>query len=269
MIVRITIVEQAPSSMPRRGFARRIFMPQSATATARHDRRGFLEITGIAMATAILGTAPANPLHAAALTKAQRDKLTADDILALMKKGNQRFRAGRESPHNYLAQQKATVRGQYPAAVILSCIDSRAPAETIMDLGIGDCFNARVAGNIANDDILGSMEFACKVAGAKVVLVMGHTACGAIKGAIDGVQLGNLTGLLDKIRPAVEATQYAGERSAKNPAFVDAVARRNVELTTAEIRRRSLVLADLEASRAARIVGAMYNLDTELVQFFD
>ena len=114
-------------------------------------------------------------LYAAALTKAQRDKLTPDDIIALMKKGNERFRLGQESPHDYLAQQKASAKGQYPASVILSCIDSRAPAETIMDLGIGDCFNARVAGNIANDDILGSMEFACKVAGAKVVLVMGHT----------------------------------------------------------------------------------------------
>ena len=113
--------------------------------------------------------------------------MTPDEIIALMKKGNERFRLGQESPHDYLAQQKATAKGQYPAAVILSCIDSRAPAETIMDLGIGDCFNARVAGNVANDDILGSMEFACKLAGAKVVLVMGHTACGAIKGAIDNV----------------------------------------------------------------------------------
>src|SRR5499427_9314373 len=148
-----------------------------------------------------------------------------------MKQGNERFRLGKQSPHHNLAQQKASAEGQYPAAVILSCIDSRAHAETIMDLGIGDCFNARVAGNIANDDILGSMEFACKVAGAKVVLVMGHTACGAIKGAIDKAELGNLTGLLAKIRPAVEASQYQGERSTKNYSFVDMVARKNVELT--------------------------------------
>ncbi len=242
-------------------------MRRNAPATA-HNRRSFLRVTGITMATTILGGAPTSRLYAAALTKAQRDKLTADDIIALMKKGNQRFRVGKESPHDYLAQQKASAKGQYPAAVILSCIDSRAPAETIMDLGIGDCFNARVAGNIANDDILGSMEFACKVAGAKVALVMGHTACGAIKGAIDNVQLGNLTGLLTKIRPAVEATQYAGERSAKNYAFVDAVARKNVELTMADIRRRSAVLADLETSRAVKIVGAMYNLETGVVEFF-
>src|SRR5262249_39697681 len=137
------------------------------------DRRRFLKATGFAVATTILGVAATGrSVYAAALTKAQRDKLTPDEIVALMKKGNERFRLGKESPHDYLAQQKTSAKGQYPAAVILSCIDSRAPAETIMDLGIGDCFNARVAGNVANDDILGSMEFACKVAGAKVVMVM-------------------------------------------------------------------------------------------------
>ncbi len=232
-------------------------------------RRSFLKIAGVATATTALSMAPAWRLaYAAALTKAQREKLTPDDVIALMKKGNERFRRGKESPHNYLAQQKASAKGQYPAAVILSCIDSRAPAETIMDLGIGDCFNARVAGNIANDDILGSMEFACKLAGAKVVLVMGHTACGAIKGAIDNAQLGNLTGLLAKIRPAVEATQYSGERSATNYGFVDAVARKNVELTMVDIRHRSAVLTDLETSGAIKIAGAMYDLETGRVEFF-
>ncbi len=137
-----------------------------------------------------------------------------------------------------------------------------------MDLGIGDCFNARVAGNIANDDILGSMEFACKVAGAKVVLVMGHTACGAIKGAIDNVKLGNLTGLLAKIRPAVDATMYSGDRSAKNYDFVDKVARKNVELTMDGVRKHSSVLADLEKSNSVRIAGSMYNLETGQVEFF-
>jgi carbonic anhydrase len=232
-------------------------------------RRSFLKIASVATATTALSMAPAWHLaYAAALTKAQREKLTPDDIIALMKKGNQRFRGGKESPHDYLAQQKASAKGQYPAGVILSCIDSRAPAETIMDLGVGDTFNARVAGNVANEDILGSMEFACKVAGAKVVLVMGHTACGAIKGAIDNVQLGSLTGLLAKIRPAVEQTQYQGERSAKNYGFVDAVARKNVELTMIDIHRRSPVLADLETSGAIKIAGAMYNLETGVVEFF-
>jgi carbonic anhydrase len=242
---------------------------QSNVSDNNVSRRSFLRISSITVATAGFCIASTGQLsYAAALTKEHRDKLTPDEIIALMKKGNERFRIGKESPHDYLAQQKASAKGQYPAAVILSCIDSRAPAETIMDLGIGDTFNARVAGNVANDDILGSMEFACKVAGAKVVLVMGHTACGAIKGAIDNAQLGNLTGLLAKIRPAVEATEYQGERSAKNYGFVDAVARKNVELTITEIRRRSAVLAELETSRAVKIVGAMYHLETGRVEFF-
>ncbi|TMA82106.1 MAG: carbonic anhydrase [Deltaproteobacteria bacterium] len=243
-------------------------MPHRATSVLRQNelnRRSFLRITGIA--TAALVAAPALRAHAAALTKEKREKLTPDDIIAAMRNGNERFRLGKESPHDYLAQQKATAKGQHPAAVILSCIDSRAPAETIMDLGIGDCFNARVAGNIANDDILGSMEFACKLAGAKLVLVMGHTACGAIKGAIDNAQLGNLTQLLAKIRPAAEATQYKGERSSTNYGFVDAVARKNVELTVTDIRRRSPVLMELETSGAIKIVGAMYNLETAMLEF--
>ena len=237
--------------------------------STRFERRCFLKLTGAAAVTTALGMVPtANVAYGAALTKAQRDKLTPDEIIGLMKDGNQRFRQGKESPHDYLAQQKASAKGQYPAAVILSCIDSRAPAETILDLGIGDCFNARVAGNVANEDLLGSMEFACKVAGAKVVLVMGHTACGAVKGSIDNVQLGNLTGLLAKIRPAVAATKYAGERTAKNYGFVDAVARKNVELTMADIRRRSIVLSELAGSNAIKIVGSMYDLETGAVEFF-
>ena len=136
-----------------------------------------------------------------------------------------------------------------------------------MDLGIGDVFNTRVAGNVANEDILGSMEFACQVAGAKVVLVMGHTACGAIKGAIDQVQLGNLTGLLAKIRPAVDATAYTGERTAKNYDFVDAVARKNVEITLADIRRRSPTIAGLEGKGTIKLAGAMYNLESAVVDF--
>jgi carbonic anhydrase len=137
-----------------------------------------------------------------------------------------------------------------------------------MDLGIGDVFNCRVAGNIENEDILGSMEFACKVAGAKVVLVMGHTACGAIKGAIDNAELGNLTGLLAKIKPAVQATSYTGERSAKNYSFVDAVARKNVEMTLANIRKNSPVLMELETNGTIKIAGAMYDLETGAVEFF-
>jgi carbonic anhydrase len=223
---------------------------------------------GAVSALGFVGDLFARSACADALTKAQRDKMTPEQIIEIMKHGNERFRRGERKDRNYLREQKASATGQYPAAVLLSCIDSRAPAEVIMDLGIGDAFNCRVAGNIENEDILGSMEFACKLAGAKVVLVMGHTACGAIKGAIDNAQLGNLTGLLAKIGPAVQATEYTGERSASNYAFVDAVARKNVEMTVADIRKDSPVLAELEAKGAIKITGAMYNLETGVVDFF-
>jgi carbonic anhydrase len=206
--------------------------------------------------------------YAAAMSKAERDKLTPDQILDAMKQGNERFRTGKMSSHDYLAQKRATAAGQYPAAAILSCIDSRAPVEIILDSRIGDTFNARIAGNIANDDLVGSLEFACAVAGAKVVLVMGHTACGAIKGAIDGAQLGNLTGLLNKIKPAVAATHYDGERTSKNAEFVDEVAKTNVRQTSSEIRRRSDVLAALEKDGKIKIAGSMYNLVGGRVDFF-
>ncbi len=236
---------------------------------AHPGRRGFLKLSGALTACGMLGVGTLSSVaKAAALTKSQRDAMTPEQILAMMKKGNERFRKGlRSDTRSFLAQQKASAKGQYPAAVLLSCIDSRAPAETIMDLGIGDIFNCRVAGNVSNDDILGSMEFACKLAGAKVVLVMGHTACGAIKGAIDNAELGNLTGLLSRIKPAVSETVYTGERTAKNYGFVDAVARKNVELTIASIRQHSSVLTEMEKSHSIVITGAMYNLETGAVEF--
>ena len=231
-------------------------------------RRNFLKVAGSATAFGIIGSdLLSEHAYADALTKAQRDKMTPSQIIDVMKKGNERFRGGVRQNRNYLNEQKASASGQYPAAVLLSCIDSRAPAEVIMDLGIGDIFNCRVAGNVANQDILGSMEFGCKLAGAKAVLVMGHTACGAIKGAIDNAELGNLTGLLDKIKPAVQATNYSGERSSKNYDFVDAVARTNVQMAVKDIRKNSPVLADLESNGAIKIVGAMYNLQTAAVEF--
>jgi carbonic anhydrase len=151
----------------------------------RLHRRRFLTASAATAITFAGAGALASPAHADALTKAQRDTLSPDDILALMKTGNKRFYSGKREDRDVLAQQRASAKGQYPAAVLLTCIDSRASAETILDLRIGDIFNCRVAGNVENPDILGSMEFACKLAGAKVVLVMGHTSCGAIKGAID------------------------------------------------------------------------------------
>lgn len=214
-----------------------------------------------------LGLGSPEPSYAA-FTKEDRDRLTPDQVIDLMKEGNDRFRNGKMLPHDYLAQKLATAGGQYPAAAILSCIDLRAPAEIILDAGIGDTFNARVAGNIADDNLIGSLEFACALAGAKVILVMGHTACGAIKGAIDGAKLGNLTGLLNKIKPAVAATQFDGERSSKNDDFVDAVAKTNVRQSVDEIRQRSEVLAGLEKDNKIKILGAMYNLVGGRVEFF-
>jgi len=205
--------------------------------------------------------------YAAALTKEERDKLTPDQIIAGLKKWNVRFRTRKMQKHNYLAQKKSSAAGQFPSAVILSCIDSRAPAEILLDVGIGETFNARIAGNIANNDLIGSLEFACAAAGAKVILVMGHTACGAIKGAIDNVELGSLTGLLDKIKPAISATTYSGERSSKNDGFVDAVAKTNVQQTINEIRKGSNILSSLEKEGKLKMVGAMYHLDGGNVEF--
>jgi carbonic anhydrase len=233
----------------------------------RFDRRAFCKAVGAATVVGVVGTNIGSVLAHADLTKEQRDKMTADEIIQQMKAGNERFRSGKSQHRDLMREVKATAKGQYPAAIVFSCIDSRAPAELIFDFGIGDIFSGRVAGNVADEDILGSMEFACKVAGSKVVVVMGHTNCGAIKGAIDGVQLGNLTALLAKIRPAVEATHYTGDRSAKNYAFVDAVARENVSLTIANIREKSSVLRNLESIGSIKIVGSMYNLETGVVDF--
>ena len=201
------------------------------------------------------------------LTKEQRDSMTPSQIIDELKKGNERFRSGKMTSRDYLAEKRASASGQYPAAVVLGCLDSRVPAEIIFDTGIGDAFVGRVAGNVVNDDMLGSMEFACGVSGAKVVLVLGHTACGAVKGAIDDVVLGNLTGLLARIKPAIPATKFDGEKSSKNAPYVDAVARTNVVLGLEEIRRRSPILKDLETKGNIKIIGAMYNLSNGMVDF--
>jgi carbonic anhydrase len=244
--------------------------PHSAdlTCAIHQDRRSALKLfAGASLALMGVGQLLPGSAEAAALTKEARDRLTPDQIIDLMKQGNERFRAGKMRGHDYLAQKRATAGGQYPAAAILSCIDSRAPAEIILDAGIGDTFNARVAGNIATDDLIGSLEFACAAAGAKVVLVMGHTACGAVKGAIDNVQLGHLTAVLDKIKPAVAATAFSGERTSKNASFVDAVAATNVRHTVDDIRANSSVLAALEKDGKIKIVPSMYHLSDGLVEF--
>lgn len=233
-------------------------------------RRSWLKSAGAGAGAAVLMATVglrSEDARAASLTRAQRDALTPDQVIELMKRGNERFRSGKMQQRDFLEQARSSAPGQYPAAVILGCIDSRAPAEVVLDLGIGDTFNARVAGNITNRDLTGSLEFACAVAGAKVVLVMGHTACGAIAGAIDNVQLGNLTGLLEVIKPAVAAASYSGERSGKNAAFVDAVAATNVKQTIDTLRSTSPVLSGLEKQGKIRIVGAMYDLSSGEVKF--
>lgn len=204
------------------------------------------------------------------MTKDWQEALTPEEVVSMAKAGNQRFLNDERHDRDYHHDQRATATGQHPAAAVLSCIDSRAPAEIIFDAGIGDMFNARIAGNFADPGITGSLEFACQVAGAKVLMVMGHTSCGAIKGAIDGVRLGNLTAVLDRLRPAMAAvTGVAGERTSKNPAFVDAVAAANVRLTLAEVRRTSPILHSLETAGKLVMVGTMYDVATGQVTFLD
>ena len=233
------------------------------------DRRGFLG--------SALGACAISPLASlslqlagsgtAALTKEARDRMTPSQVIEELKKGNERFRTGKPVARDYLAEQKSSATGQYPAAVVLGCVDSRVPAEIVFDAGIGDAFNARVAGNVVNDDMLGSMEFACAVTGAKVVFVLGHTKCGAVKGAIDDVVLGNLTGLLARIKPAIAQTKFDGEKSSKNYDYVDAVARTNVQVAISDIRRRSPVLEDLDKKGSIVITGGMYNITTGEVDY--
>lgn len=202
--------------------------------------------------------------------KQRQAAATPAQVQDWLQRGNERFASGKPQPRDMLHDQQATAAGQYPRAVILSCIDSRAPAEFIFDTGIGDLFNARIAGNIADPDLVGSMEFACKVSGAKLVVVMGHTSCGAIKGACDRVQLGNLTGLLDKIQPAVAAVHdVPGARTSKNQQFVEAVAEANVRLTVQRIRDLSPILKGMESEGKIGIVGCIYDLETGRVRFLD
>jgi len=248
-------------------------MSESEKSTLDHllSRRVFVKTSTVAAAVGLLGASAALAAEepaVVALTKEARDQMTADQVLEQWKEGNLRFREGRMIQRDFLVEQRATASGQFPAGVLLSCIDSRAPAEILFNLGMGDVFNTRIAGNIENPDILGSMEFTTKLAGAKLVLVMGHSACGAVAGAIANAKLGNLTQLLAKIQPAIKATTYKGDRTAGNAEFVDAVARKNVELTMGNIRKNSKVIAELEKAGAVKIAGAFYDLKTGAVEFF-
>lgn len=205
-----------------------------------------------------------------AQTKETQSALSHDQIIDLLKEGNARFVNNKKSDRNLNLQVEQTSGGQFPFATVLSCIDSRIPVETILDQGIGDLFSVRIAGNFVNDDILGSMEFACKLAGSKVLVVMGHTSCGAVKGACDGAELGKLTGMLNKIKPAVNAVENpkeVSERTSANLDFVNEVARKNVELTLEAIRNGSEVLAEMEANGEIKLIGAMYDVATGKVSF--
>jgi len=202
-------------------------------------------------------------------TREAQAAMSPEDALRELRAGNARFLAGQTQNRDLPAKARATASGQYPFAVVLSCLDSRQPIEIIFDQGIGDIFSARVAGNVLTDDILGSMEFACKVSGAKLIVVVGHSNCGAIKGAIDGAQLGSLTGLLDKIKPAIAAVPEDGSaRTTKNDAFVQKVAEANVRLVMQQIRDRSPVLKEMLDQGTIGIVGGMYDLSTGAVTFF-
>jgi carbonic anhydrase len=199
-------------------------------------------------------------------TKETQADLTPTKALQILMDGNKRFVNNLKANRDLLKQVNETSEGQHPFAVILSCIDSRTSAELIFDQGLGDIFSVRIAGNCVNEDILGSMEFACKVAGARLVMVLGHTRCGAVKGACDDVRMGNLTVLLNKIRPAVDDTRVIGERNSSNNEFVESVALRNVELAVDQIRERSPILKELASAGRIGIVGGMYDVQTGLVQ---
>ncbi|NNF19484.1 MAG: carbonic anhydrase [Flavobacteriaceae bacterium] len=204
------------------------------------------------------------------LTKEAQASITPEKAISILQEGNKRFVQNKNTDRDLLDQVTQTSGGQYPFATILGCIDSRVPQEVVFDQGIGDIFSARVAGNIANEDILGSMEFACKLAGTKAIVVLGHTSCGAVKGACDDAKLGNLTTLLGKIRPAVEAVsepQDASERNSGNLEFVDSVAKKNVELTIQNIRKNSPVLKEMEENGEIVIKGAMYDIESGEVTF--
>jgi carbonic anhydrase len=196
-------------------------------------------------------------------------QLTPAKALELLKEGNKRFVNNLKINRNLLQQVNETAEGQYPFAFILSCIDSRTSAELIFDQGLGDIFSCRIAGNVLNKDILGSMEFACKIAGAKIIVVLGHTKCGAIKGACDDVKMGNLSSLLRKVKPAVKAARSSTEdRSSSNPVFVEEVARLNVYQTLKLIPEQSAILAEHIQGGNVALVGAMYNVETGLVEFY-
>ncbi len=205
-------------------------------------------------------------------TRETQATMTPQKSLQYLKEGNQRFQNNLKANRNLLEQVNDTSDGQFPFATILSCIDSRVSAELVFDQGLGDIFSVRIAGNFVNEDILGSMEFACKLAGTKLIVVLGHTSCGAVKGACDDAKMGNLTKLIEKITPAVKAViepQDASLRNSSNVEFVDTVAEKNVQLTINRIHKESPILSEMEQNGEILIIGAMYDINNGEVTFFE
>ncbi len=205
-------------------------------------------------------------------TRETQATMTPQKALNFLKEGNQRFQSNLKANRNLLQQVNETADGQFPFATILSCIDSRVSAELVFDQGLGDIFSIRIAGNFVNQDILGSMEFACKLAGTKLIVVLGHTSCGAVKGACDHARMGNLTALINKIEPAVYAVDEPSDpklRNSSNLDFVDEVAKKNVEMALENIRSQSVILKEMEERGDIKIIGAMYDLSTGSVDFYE
>lgn len=204
-------------------------------------------------------------------SREMQQKITPDEVIDYLKRGNDRFVHNMKYNRNLIAQVTETSSGQFPISIILSCIDSRVSPEIVFDLGIGYTFDVRIAGNHVNKDILGSMEFAAKLSGVKLVLVMGHTRCGAIGGACDGLEMGNLTHSLNRIRPAVDAVKEDFEpnlRNSHNSIFTDMVSKKNVELSIERIRNESPILKELEDSGQIKIAGSMYHIESGVVEFY-
>lgn len=203
------------------------------------------------------------------LTKEQQDALTPDEVIRLFKEGNERFMNNDLTARDHSSQVRKSTTAQFPKAIVLSCVDSRVPVEDVLDRGIGDVFVARVAGNFVNEDILGSMEFACKVSGSKLVMVMGHEHCGAVKATIDDVKLGNITPMLTKIAPSLTGITYEGDKTSKNEEYVHMVCESNVKNTIKEIRKNSPILKEMEDNGEIKIIGAVYDMDNGKIDFLD
>jgi len=233
-------------------------------------RFGLMLVLGVAVAgqMACSGAGSITGDGAAVMTQARQQEMSPEDVLEDLHAGNERFTASGMTDRDWMAQARATADGQYPKAVVLTCVDSRVPPEVVFDQGIGDIFVGRVAGNFENTDLLGSMEFATKLAGSKAIVVLGHTSCGAVKGAVQNVEMGNLTAMLENLRPAVEAAR-ASDASLSDAELVERVVEVNVEQTVRDIRAQSPIIDQMVRAGDLRVVGAIYDLETGAVRWLD